>query len=71
MFLYLIKLLVDTAAVYCNESDIGQALPKLLPKYGLNRNDIHITTKLGKNYIMVVFVIFNYTLLFYSTKSTS
>lgn len=33
----------DTAAVYHNEFDLGQALKKLLPKYGLTREDVFIT----------------------------
>lgn len=37
----------DTAAVYLNEEDIGNALIELLPKYNLKREDIYITTKLG------------------------
>lgn len=37
----------DTASVYRNESDLGQALQQLLPKYGLSRADIFITTKLA------------------------
>ncbi|XP_046706642.1 glyoxal reductase [Silurus meridionalis] len=37
----------DTAAVYRNEADIGQALSTLLPKHGLSRADVFITTKLS------------------------
>lgn len=37
----------DSAAVYGNEADLGQALRKLLPKYGLTRADVFITSKLG------------------------
>ncbi|KAM3918284.1 putative oxidoreductase YtbE [Leptodactylus fuscus] len=37
----------DTASVYRNESDLGQALRQLLPKYGLSRSDIFITSKLS------------------------
>ncbi|XP_030018797.1 uncharacterized protein LOC115439038 [Sphaeramia orbicularis] len=37
----------DSAAVYGNEADLGQALKKLLPKYGLTRADVFITSKLG------------------------
>ncbi|KAG9475484.1 uncharacterized oxidoreductase YtbE-like [Eleutherodactylus coqui] len=37
----------DTAAVYRNECDLGQALRQLLPKYGLSRSDIFITSKLS------------------------
>ncbi|CAL8326549.1 unnamed protein product [Lota lota] len=37
----------DTAAVYGNEADLGRALRKLLPKHGLTREDIFITSKLG------------------------
>lgn len=39
--------LIDTAAVYRNEEDIGLALQELLPKYGLTRADLFITSKLG------------------------
>ncbi|XP_023023611.2 glyoxal reductase [Leptinotarsa decemlineata] len=39
--------LIDTAAVYRNEEDIGRALKELLPKYNLTRKDIFITTKLA------------------------
>jgi len=38
--------LVDTAAVYHNEADIGHSLKQILPKYGLSRADIFITSKL-------------------------
>ncbi|XP_076145191.1 glyoxal reductase-like [Alosa pseudoharengus] len=37
----------DTAAVYRNEVEIGQALRELLPKHGLLRADIFVTSKLG------------------------
>jgi len=45
---------IDTAASYGNEKIIGNALKELLPKYGLDRKDIFITSKLstrdhGKN----------------------
>lgn len=33
----------DSATVYRNESDLGQALKKLLLKYGLTREDVFIT----------------------------
>lgn len=33
----------DSATVYHNESDLGQALKKLLPKYSLTRGDVFIT----------------------------
>ncbi|XP_034829357.1 uncharacterized oxidoreductase YtbE-like [Maniola hyperantus] len=39
--------LFDTAAVYQNEQYLGNALRDLLPKYGLTRQDIFITTKLS------------------------
>lgn len=38
--------LIDTAAVYQNEADIGESLKNLLPKYGLSRSDIFLTSKL-------------------------
>ncbi|CAH1108201.1 unnamed protein product [Psylliodes chrysocephalus] len=37
--------LIDTAAIYENEKNIGYALEKLLPKFNLTRKDIFITTK--------------------------
>ncbi|XP_028330373.1 uncharacterized protein LOC114480442 [Gouania willdenowi] len=37
----------DSAAVYRNENDLGRALKELLPKYGLTREDVFITSKLG------------------------
>ncbi|XP_062373149.1 aldo-keto reductase Mvan_2161-like [Sardina pilchardus] len=37
----------DTAAVYRNEVELGQALRELLPKHGLERADIFITSKLA------------------------
>ncbi|XP_076461256.1 glyoxal reductase-like isoform X1 [Babylonia areolata] len=37
----------DTASVYRNEEDIGRSLQTLLPKYGLCRQDIFITSKLA------------------------
>ncbi|XP_005799679.2 uncharacterized protein LOC102219732 [Xiphophorus maculatus] len=37
----------DSAAVYRNEADLGKALRELLPKHGLNREDVFITSKLG------------------------
>lgn len=38
---------IDTAQLYENEAAIGTALATLLPKYGLKREDIFITSKLG------------------------
>ncbi|KAI1715736.1 aldo/keto reductase family domain-containing protein [Ditylenchus destructor] len=35
----------DTAKLYVNEPELGNALEKFLPKYGLKREDIFITTK--------------------------
>ncbi|KAA0723185.1 Prostaglandin F synthase [Triplophysa tibetana] len=37
----------DTAAVYHNETHVGHALRCLLPKHGLSREDVFITSKLG------------------------
>ncbi|MEQ2280141.1 hypothetical protein AMECASPLE_016639 [Ameca splendens] len=37
----------DSAAVYRNEAELGKALRALLPKYGLTREDVFITSKLG------------------------
>ncbi|XP_032241146.1 glyoxal reductase isoform X2 [Nematostella vectensis] len=39
--------LIDTAAVYRNEEDIGRSLKRLYTKYGLRRKDIFITSKLA------------------------
>lgn len=39
--------LIDTAAIYGNEAYIGDALQELLPKHGLQRKDIFITSKLS------------------------
>lgn len=38
--------LFDTATMYGNEDDIGNALKELLPKHNLERADVFITTKL-------------------------
>lgn len=38
---------VDTASVYRNEEEIGECLKELMPKYGLQRHDIFLTSKLG------------------------
>ncbi|CAG9840274.1 unnamed protein product [Diabrotica balteata] len=38
--------LFDTATMYDNEKDIGDALKELLPKHNLTREDVFITTKL-------------------------
>ncbi|VDM80418.1 unnamed protein product [Strongylus vulgaris] len=37
--------LFDTAELYANEAELGNALEKSLPKLGLKREDIFITTK--------------------------
>ncbi|XP_054457564.1 glyoxal reductase-like [Anoplopoma fimbria] len=37
----------DSAAVYQNETALGQAFKELLPKHGLTREDVFITSKLG------------------------
>ncbi|XP_069990802.1 glyoxal reductase isoform X4 [Penaeus vannamei] len=37
----------DTAAVYRNETEIGDSLKQLLPEFGLERKDIFITSKLS------------------------
>ncbi|XP_068443672.1 uncharacterized oxidoreductase YtbE-like [Clinocottus analis] len=39
----------DSAAVYQNEAELGQALKELLPKHGLTREDVFITSKLGSS----------------------
>ena len=46
--LFFIIFLIDTAAVYRNEDCIGELLPGLLSKFGLKREDVFITSKLGK-----------------------
>ncbi|CAM9884654.1 unnamed protein product [Lampetra fluviatilis] len=38
---------VDTAAVYNNEADVARALRELLPRHGLTRADVFITSKLA------------------------
>jgi len=43
--------LIDTAAVYKNEVAIGACLPKILQEYGMSREDIFITTKLGPQHL--------------------
>jgi len=37
---------IDTSQAYTNEADIGRALSILMPKYGLERKDLFITSKL-------------------------
>ncbi|KAK6056560.1 glyoxal reductase domain protein [Cooperia oncophora] len=37
--------LFDTAQLYANEGELGVALEEYLPKYGLQREDVFITTK--------------------------
>lgn len=37
----------DSAAVYRNEAEVGKALKESLNKYGLTREDVFITSKLG------------------------
>ncbi|XP_045601500.1 glyoxal reductase [Procambarus clarkii] len=37
----------DTAAVYRNEHDLGEALQKFMPEFGLAREDIFVTSKLS------------------------
>lgn len=40
--------LFDTAHMYNNENYLGAAFKELLPKHNLKREDIFITTKIGK-----------------------
>lgn len=40
--------LFDTAEMYSNERYLGEAFKIMLPKHGLTREDIFITTKFGK-----------------------
>jgi len=42
-----IETALDTAAIYRNEEDIGLALEELLPKYGIQRSELFITSKLS------------------------
>ena len=37
--------------MYRNETDLGNSVKELLPKYGLSRSDLFITSKLGKKQI--------------------
>ncbi|KAK1889717.1 putative oxidoreductase [Dissostichus eleginoides] len=37
----------DSAAIYLNEAELGRALKQLLPKHGLTREDVFVTSKLG------------------------
>ena len=46
LLVFFILIQTDTAAVYRNEADIGRSLKELLPKYGLSRHDVFITSKL-------------------------
>ncbi|XP_053198898.1 uncharacterized oxidoreductase YtbE-like [Scomber japonicus] len=39
----------DSAAIYQNEVELGRALRELLPKHGLTREDVFITSKLSPN----------------------
>jgi aryl-alcohol dehydrogenase-like predicted oxidoreductase len=39
--------LFDTAQMYNNERFLGESFKTMLPKYGLTRQDIFITTKFG------------------------
>ncbi|XP_034413400.1 uncharacterized oxidoreductase YtbE-like [Cyclopterus lumpus] len=39
----------DSAAVYRNEAELGRALKELLPKHGLTREDVFITSKLDSS----------------------
>lgn len=50
------KFILDSAVVYNNEADIGLALKELLPKYNLKREDIFLTSKLGKFVDLTLFI---------------
>lgn len=41
--------LFDSANIYRNEKDFGEAFKTLLTKHNLTRNEIFITTKIRKN----------------------
>ena len=41
----------DTARNYLNEDSLGNSLQKFLPKYGLGRKDVFITTKIGEDLV--------------------
>lgn len=43
--------LFDSAHLYDNEKDLGDAFKKLLPKHGLTRKDIFITTKISEYFL--------------------
>lgn len=47
-FILIVIFRLDTASVYRNETEIGECLQDLLPRYSLQRSDIFITSKLGK-----------------------
>lgn len=49
--------LFDSAHLYRNERDLGNAFKELLPKHNLSRSDIFITTKFGKfnDFVFVIF----------------
>ena len=38
----------DTAAVYGNEVQVGVGIKKAMEEHGLKREDIFLTTKMGK-----------------------
>lgn len=48
--------LFDTANIYKNEKDFGEAFKKLLDKHNLTRNDIFITTKIRRFQIKIIFI---------------
>lgn len=79
LFVSFLFVYLDTAAVYRNEEDIGQALQSLLSKHNLAREDIFITTKLCKqlvsfrNFSKIPYIVQFFTLetnlnLFFNTK---
>lgn len=47
LFIYLLSS-SDTASGYKNETDLGKILKILLPKFNLKRENIFITSKLGR-----------------------
>ena len=48
MYVIYIFIIIDTAAVYRNETFLKEAFQRLLPRHDLERDDIFITTKLCK-----------------------
>ena len=39
--------LIDTAAIYYNEKEVGEGIAKAMKKHGVKREELFITTKVG------------------------